>query len=193
MVHQSRLVAIDCGAGRCGVQWGEPVVALAKKISAGAGLKFSGLQAYQGAAQHVHDFEVRKSQIETATTQVAETVKNVHYIPLLGIVDEADGYEKQCVTAEPGSATSLGEQLLVESPEHTLGFSLIHDQRQIYLRRSKGDKSDVSGVDGGKHFRDESGALEQFSSHQAIPPPGPASSGDAPTTRATAVAAGARK
>ncbi|MFV2093557.1 MAG: alanine racemase, partial [Hyphomicrobiales bacterium] len=69
------LVEIDCGAGRCGVQWGAPVVELATSIAASQGLKFSGLQAYQGAAQHVHDFETRKSQIETATAQVAETVK----------------------------------------------------------------------------------------------------------------------
>jgi len=69
------LVEIDCGAGRCGVQWGEPVIELAKKIAAGEGLVFSGIQAYQGAAQHVHDFEVRKGQIETAVKQVADTVE----------------------------------------------------------------------------------------------------------------------
>jgi len=69
------LVEIDCGAGRCGVSWGDPVVALAKKIAASAGLKFSGLQAYQGAAQHVHDFEERKGKIDTAIRQVSDTVE----------------------------------------------------------------------------------------------------------------------
>jgi len=69
------LVEIDCGAGRCGVQWGDPVVALAKKIAASDGLKFSGLQAYQGAAQHVHDFEERKGKIDSAIEQVADTVE----------------------------------------------------------------------------------------------------------------------
>ncbi|RLA12324.1 MAG: DSD1 family PLP-dependent enzyme [Gammaproteobacteria bacterium] len=69
------LVEIDCGAGRCGVQWGDPVVALAKKIAASDGLKFSGLQAYQGAAQHVHEFEERKGKIDTAIKQVADTVE----------------------------------------------------------------------------------------------------------------------
>jgi 3-hydroxy-D-aspartate aldolase len=68
------LVEIDCGAGRCGVQWGEPVVGLAKKIAAAPGLTFSGIQAYQGAAQHVHDFEERKAKIEIAITQVADTI-----------------------------------------------------------------------------------------------------------------------
>jgi 3-hydroxy-D-aspartate aldolase len=69
------LVEIDCGAGRCGVQWGEPAVALAEKIARSPGLKFSGLQAYQGAAQHVHDFQERKAKIDAAIAQVAATVE----------------------------------------------------------------------------------------------------------------------
>ena len=69
------LVEIDCGAGRCGVEWGKPVVEIAKKIATSDGLKFSGLQAYQGAAQHVHDFEERKAKIDAAVKQVADTVK----------------------------------------------------------------------------------------------------------------------
>jgi 3-hydroxy-D-aspartate aldolase len=68
------LVEIDCGAGRCGVEFGQPVVDIAKAVDAAANLKFAGIQAYQGAAQHVHDFEVRKGQIETAIAQVGNTV-----------------------------------------------------------------------------------------------------------------------
>ena len=68
------LVEIDCGAGRCGVQWGEPVVRLAKKIAGASGLKFSGLQAYQGAAQHIHNYQERRSMIDAAIKQVADTV-----------------------------------------------------------------------------------------------------------------------
>jgi 3-hydroxy-D-aspartate aldolase len=68
-------VEIDCGAGRCGVQWGEPVVEIASKINSSDGLKFSGIQAYQGAAQHVHDFETRKQQIASAIKQVADTIE----------------------------------------------------------------------------------------------------------------------
>lgn len=68
------LVEIDCGAGRCGVGWGEPAVALAGRIAASDGLTFSGLQAYQGAAQHVRDFAERKAKIDAAVKQVADTV-----------------------------------------------------------------------------------------------------------------------
>ena len=69
------IVEIDCGAGRCGVYWGEPVVEIALKIAAADGLVFSGLQAYQGAAQHVHDFATRKGKIAEAVNQVSETIK----------------------------------------------------------------------------------------------------------------------
>jgi 3-hydroxy-D-aspartate aldolase len=68
------LVEIDCGAGRCGVQHGQPVLQLAQAIEAAPGLKFAGLQAYQGAAQHVHDYTERKQKIEAAIDQVRETV-----------------------------------------------------------------------------------------------------------------------
>ena len=68
------LVEIDCGAGRCGVQCGGPVVEIAKKIASSDGLTFSGIQAFQGEAQHVHDFEFRKAQIDDAVKQVADTI-----------------------------------------------------------------------------------------------------------------------
>lgn len=68
------LVEIDVGAGRCGVQWGVPVLDLARKIDVAPGLSFSGIQAYQGAAQHVHDFEERRAKIEAAVKMVADTV-----------------------------------------------------------------------------------------------------------------------
>ena len=68
------LVEIDVGAGRCGVQWGAPVVELAKAIRSAPGLEFSGLQAYQGAAQHVHDFDERKARIDEAIKMVEDTV-----------------------------------------------------------------------------------------------------------------------
>ncbi len=69
------LVEADVGAGRCGVQPGEPVLPLARKVSKAKGLKFSGLQAYQGKAQHVHDFNERKAKIDDAANSVRETVE----------------------------------------------------------------------------------------------------------------------
>ena len=68
------LVEIDCGAGRCGVQSTEDVVAIATAINAAEGLKFAGLQAYQGAMQHLNDYQERKAKIEIAVAMVTEAV-----------------------------------------------------------------------------------------------------------------------
>lgn len=68
------LVEIDCGAGRCGVAPGKPVVDIAKAIDAAPGLRFSGIQAYQGAMQHLKNYEERKAKIDIAIAMVRETV-----------------------------------------------------------------------------------------------------------------------
>lgn len=68
------LVEIDVGAGRCGVAPGADAVPLAQKINAAGHLKFAGLQAYQGKAQHVHDYEERKAKIDDAVAMVRDTV-----------------------------------------------------------------------------------------------------------------------
>ena len=68
------LVEIDCGAGRCGVQSTEDVVAIATAIDAAEGLKFAGLQAYQGAMQHLDDYQERKAKIDVAVAMVAKAV-----------------------------------------------------------------------------------------------------------------------
>ena len=68
------LIEIDCGAGRCGVTTTPDVVEIAKAIDASDGLKFSGLQAYQGAMQHLDSFEDRKGKIDIAVAMVKDAV-----------------------------------------------------------------------------------------------------------------------
>ncbi|MES1926644.1 DSD1 family PLP-dependent enzyme [Salinisphaera sp. T31B1] len=71
------LVEIDVGAGRCGVAPGEAAVPLAKKIHAAPNLVFKGLQAYQGKAQHVHDYDERKARIDEAVAATRRTVEQI--------------------------------------------------------------------------------------------------------------------
>jgi 3-hydroxy-D-aspartate aldolase len=68
------LVEIDCGAGRCGVTTTPAVVELAKAIHAAPGLKFSGIQAYQGAMQHLDSYDERKAKIDIAVAMVRDAV-----------------------------------------------------------------------------------------------------------------------
>jgi 3-hydroxy-D-aspartate aldolase len=50
------------------------VVEIAKAIDSAPGLKFAGLQAYQGAMQHMDNYEDRKAKIAIAVAQVKEAV-----------------------------------------------------------------------------------------------------------------------
>ena len=68
------LVEIDCGAGRCGVTTTPDVVKIAKEIDGADGLKFAGIQAYQGAMQHMDSYEDRKSKIAIAVAMVKDAV-----------------------------------------------------------------------------------------------------------------------
>ena len=68
------LVEIDCGAGRCGVKTTPEVVALAKAIDTAPGLKFAGIQAYQGAMQHMDSYADREAKITLAVAQVKDAV-----------------------------------------------------------------------------------------------------------------------
>jgi 3-hydroxy-D-aspartate aldolase len=68
------LVEIDCGAGRCGVTTTEAVVEIARAIDAAPGLKFAGLQAYQGAMQHMDSYDDRKAKIDVAVAMVKDAV-----------------------------------------------------------------------------------------------------------------------
>ena len=76
------LVEIDCGAGRCGVQSTEDVVAIAKAADAAEGLKFAGLQAYQGAMQHLDDYQERKAKIAIAIAMVADAIEALKSVGL---------------------------------------------------------------------------------------------------------------
>ncbi|MCA0203473.1 MAG: DSD1 family PLP-dependent enzyme [Proteobacteria bacterium] len=69
------LVEIDCGAGRCGVTATAEVVTLAKAIAAAPGLRFAGLQAYQGAMQHLDRYADRKAKLDVAVAMVREAVE----------------------------------------------------------------------------------------------------------------------
>ena len=66
-------VEVDVGAHRCGVPPGEPALALARAIAASPGLRFRGLHAYQGAAQHLRQPAERRAAIAAASDAARRT------------------------------------------------------------------------------------------------------------------------
>src|SRR5512142_2892646 len=66
-------VEINVGADRCGVAAGAPALALAQAIPACAHLRFAGLQAYHGGAQHLRSVAERRAAIGRAVGLVRST------------------------------------------------------------------------------------------------------------------------
>jgi 3-hydroxy-D-aspartate aldolase len=66
------LVELNVGANRCGVENAEELARLATAISGQPSLRFAGIQAYHGAAQHLRTFEERQSAIAGAVAKVTE-------------------------------------------------------------------------------------------------------------------------
>ncbi len=70
-------VEIDVGQGRCGVPPGRQAVDLAHEIRRHPALRFAGLQAYHGKAQHLRTPQARRDAIGQAVQDVLFTRKMI--------------------------------------------------------------------------------------------------------------------
>jgi len=101
------LVEIDVGGRRCGVAPGEPAARIAKLIAASPHLRFAGLQAYYGSAQHVREAAERKAQIARCVEHVKETLRALQAVGLEAAIVSGAGtgtYENE---ASSGLYTEL--------------------------------------------------------------------------------------
>lgn len=67
------LVEVDVGQHRCGIAPGEPAVALVRRIVDEPWLRFEGLQAYHGSAQHLRGVNERAEAVGQAALAAANT------------------------------------------------------------------------------------------------------------------------
>jgi len=67
------LVEVDIGMGRCGVPPGEPALALARLIASMPGLRFDGLQAYEGHVVYTTDPHRRAELVRSAFADAVQT------------------------------------------------------------------------------------------------------------------------
>jgi 3-hydroxy-D-aspartate aldolase len=68
-VEFGAFVEIDLGMWRCDVAPGQPAAELAERIAAAPGLKFLGLQAYEGRAQHLKMYAERKNANRSSSSK----------------------------------------------------------------------------------------------------------------------------
>lgn len=67
------LVDVDVGMHRCGVQPGEPALALARQVERAKGLEFAGLMGYEGHLVLIPNFQERRKAAEGAMKLLLET------------------------------------------------------------------------------------------------------------------------
>jgi D-serine deaminase-like pyridoxal phosphate-dependent protein len=67
-------VEIDVGGRRCGATPGAAAARIAERIAKAPNLRFAGLQAYYGSAQHVREAADRREHIARAVAAVRETL-----------------------------------------------------------------------------------------------------------------------
>jgi D-serine deaminase-like pyridoxal phosphate-dependent protein len=68
------LVEVNVGGNRCGVDPGPDVVNLARRIAEASPLRFAGLHAYHGSAQHIRDYGQRGAAIAGAVDKLRTVI-----------------------------------------------------------------------------------------------------------------------
>jgi 3-hydroxy-D-aspartate aldolase len=71
------LVEIEVGMERCGIAPGRAAASLARRVADAPNLKFRGLQAYHGRAQHMTTYDERAQAIAFAVDAVRETLDSL--------------------------------------------------------------------------------------------------------------------
>ncbi|WP_373653613.1 DSD1 family PLP-dependent enzyme [Schlesneria sp. DSM 10557] len=67
------LIEVDIGMGRCGVAPGEPALELARRLTDLPGIRFAGIQAYEGHLVNVLDRAERTTRARAAMQQAVDT------------------------------------------------------------------------------------------------------------------------
>jgi len=67
------LVEVNVGGNRCGVEPGAPALALARAVAESRHLRFAGLQAYHGSAQHRRSVAERRAAIDRSADVIRST------------------------------------------------------------------------------------------------------------------------
>jgi D-serine deaminase-like pyridoxal phosphate-dependent protein len=93
-------IEIDVGQARCGVLPGDPAVPLARALAQHKSLRFAGLQAYHGSAQHLRSPHERRTAMASVVQDVQRTQAAL----------QAAGFQTPLVTGA-GTGTFMHEAL----------------------------------------------------------------------------------
>jgi D-serine deaminase-like pyridoxal phosphate-dependent protein len=116
------LIEIDIGMARCGIPPGEAAVALAQRIAKSPGLRFDGLQGYDGHLQLMEDMKEKKAKCIQGLEQLVATRRFIEQAGLaVPIVTGAGTGTWEFVAGFPGvTEIQPGSFVLMDSIYHTV-------------------------------------------------------------------------
>ncbi len=116
------LVEVDTGMSRCGVAPGEPALELARKVAAEQGLRFVGLQGYDGHLQMLPDPETKRAKCIEGLEQLKATRELLERAGLPVTVVTGAGTGTWEFANEHSALTELqpGSFLLMDAAYHTV-------------------------------------------------------------------------
>jgi 3-hydroxy-D-aspartate aldolase len=106
-VRLTVLIEIDVGSGRCGIAPGPDAVVAAKRIAQSAHLRFGGLQAYHGGAQHQRTLEERSASIAAAASKTKGVIDDLRRAGLDCTIVSGAGTGTFALEAASGVFTEL--------------------------------------------------------------------------------------
>lgn len=136
------LVEVDIGMNRCGVPPGEPALALAKQIHTSPGLRFDGLQGYDGHLQLLSDPEEKKRKCLEGLEKLIATRRLIENadIPVKVVTGAGTGTWEYVGSYEGMTEIQPGSFVLMDCaynkirPEFGCSLSIL---AQVISRRSK--------------------------------------------------------
>ena len=116
------LVEVDVGMGRCGVEPGEPAVVLAKLIHESPGLRFDGLQGYDGHLQQMPNGADKQAKCESGLAGLVGTRKQIEAagIPVAIVTGAGTGTWEYVSSFEGMTEIQPGSFVLMDSIYHPI-------------------------------------------------------------------------
>jgi D-serine deaminase-like pyridoxal phosphate-dependent protein len=116
------LVEVDVGMARCGVPPGEPALRLARHIHGRPGLRFDGLQGYDGHLQMLPDVTERRAQCHCGVEQLVATRRLIERagIPVAVVTGAGTGTWEFVAGQDGVTEIQPGSYVLMDCAYHTV-------------------------------------------------------------------------
>lgn len=116
------LIELDIGMARCGVAPGEDALALARRIQDSPGLRFDGIQAYDGHLQMLPDADERRAKCREGLEQVLATRRLLERsgIPVSVVTGAGTGTWEYVAGFEGVTEIQPGSFVLMDCAYHTV-------------------------------------------------------------------------